>query len=362
MVVSNLNNKQGAWQINFGGFIQTDYLFDTQKMNSEDGFDAPSIVIPQNNSKSSYFSVRQSQLRVNIKNKRSDISGKIEIDFYGANGTTAPRLRQAYFTWKNFIFGQLWSNFSDTEISGDLFDFIGPNGMMSVRQIQLRYTSKIGAKQLLSFSLEDPKAPSISFSKDSLLLSEKALFPSFTASYRYGNNKEYIRLAGILTPVSYVNNINVNGKKETVKTLICGGVNLSGVYYIGSEDNIKVQTSYGIGFSTNNVVLHHMGYDIVEDTEGILKRLPLFNILFLYEHWWNKFLSSTFYFSDSKFSETSFMTGEKLANFQNAGTNLIYHPLPKLQMGFECTYGRVENVAKIIAKAMRYQFSTSFTF
>ena len=355
-------NEEKTWQFKFSGFIQADYMFDTQQMQSKDGFVSPLIDIPQNNSNSSYFSIKQSQLRVEVRNPQTDISGKVEIDFYGANNTSAPRLRQAYLTWRGFMFGQSWSNFSDVDTWSQLFDFVGPNAAMSTRQIQVRYTTKIKSRGLLSVSLEDPEAPSITFPKDSLTWRKKALFPGFTAAYRYGSAKNYIRVAGILSPIGYEGKNSLD--KEVNNTVLGAGINLSGAYSLKphANDNIKFQTSYGVGFATNNITLHNMGYDIVADINSDLKRMPMFNILLMYEHWWNPTLSSTIYYSNSQLSHRSFMPAEILHDFQNAGANIIYHPQSNLRIGLECTYGRVENMEQKVAKAMRYQLSTSFSF
>ncbi|MDV4042203.1 hypothetical protein CMT37_05095 [Elizabethkingia anophelis] len=356
-------NREKAWQLKFSGFIQADYMFDAQQMKSKDGFVSPLIDMPQKNSESSYFSIKQSQLRVDIQNPQIDISGKVEVDFYGANDTSAPRLRQAYITWKQLMFGQSWSNFSDVDTWCQLLDFVGPNASMSTRQVQLRYTTKLKSHGLLSLSLEDPDAPSITLPKDSLLWKKKVLYPSFTAAYRYGTAKNYIRIAGIFSPISYegIDGNSISGKQIN-KTVFGAGINLSGAYYLKSLDNIKFQTSYGVGYTTNNIVLHNMGYDMMADINGNLKLLPMYNILFMYEHWWNLSLSSTIYYSDSKLLRRSFMPSDVLNNFQNTGINVIYHPQHYLRIGMEFTYGRVENIAHEVAKATRCQLSTSFTF
>ncbi|WP_407490153.1 DcaP family trimeric outer membrane transporter [Elizabethkingia anophelis] len=351
------------WQFKFSGFVQADYMFDSQQMQSKDGFVSPLIDLPQNNSGSSYFSIRQSQLRVEVQNPKLKISGKVEIDFYGANNTSAPRLRQAYFTWKNLMFGQTWSNFSDVDTWSELLDFVGPNGAMSTRQVQVRYTARIRPNSLLTFSLEDPDGPSITFPKDSLEWKKKALLPSFTTAYRYGDTRNYIRIAGILSPISYESkNTNEIVTQAVTKTTLGIGANLSGAYYLNTRDNIKFQTSYGMGIATNNITLHNMGYDLVANRNGKLERLPMFNILLMYEHWWSSALSSTVYLSDSKFLRRAFLPRESLNSFQNAGANIIYHPEAYLRIGLECTYGGVENVERVVANAMRYQLSTSFTF
>jgi len=352
-------DKQKEWVIKFGGFIQADYMLDVGEMEGKDGYSAVSIKFPSNNRTSSYMSIRQSQLRVNIENKKNDISGFVEIDFYGNNNTTAPRLRQAYIIWKKFLVGQSWSNFSDLESSGEIFDFTGPDGLMFSRQIQVRYTTKLTPKGELSVSLENPDAPSVTLPKDSLAWQKKALLPGFTAAYRYRGSKGYLRLAGILSPITYE-----MGYVQRMKTLLGFGVNLSGAYYINSRDSFKFQTSYGSGYSTNNISLGGMGYDAIPDIykANKLRTLPLFNLTFMYEYWWAQTLSSVVYISSSEFFHESFIPSGNLKSFRNAGANIIYHPFNSFRVGFECTYGKAKEYSHMKADAIRYQISASFKF
>ncbi|WP_288375180.1 hypothetical protein, partial [uncultured Chryseobacterium sp.] len=82
------------WSAYLKGFVQADAMLDFQEFAAKDGIVAPSIVIPQHNSMSSYFSVRQSQIGLGLKqtdkNGDSPVSAYVEIDFYGPNGTTTP--------------------------------------------------------------------------------------------------------------------------------------------------------------------------------------------------------------------------------------------------------------------------------
>lgn len=132
------------WSAYLKGFVHADAMLDFQKFGAKDGIVAPSIIIPQQNSMSSYFSVRQSQIGLGLKqtdkNGDSPVNAYIEIDFYGPNGTTTPRLRHGYLQWKKWLIGQTWSNFTDIRIFPNIFDFNGANGAMFLRSIQLRYT------------------------------------------------------------------------------------------------------------------------------------------------------------------------------------------------------------------------------
>ncbi|WP_129041415.1 hypothetical protein [Chryseobacterium sp. CH21] len=55
------------WSAYLKGFVQTDVMLNFQEIGAKDGIVAPSIALPQHNSMSSYFSVRQSQMGLGLK-------------------------------------------------------------------------------------------------------------------------------------------------------------------------------------------------------------------------------------------------------------------------------------------------------
>ncbi|WP_080779589.1 DcaP family trimeric outer membrane transporter [Chryseobacterium phocaeense] len=284
------------WSAYLKGFIQADAMLDFQDVGFKDGFISPTIAIPQHHSISSHYSVKQSQIGIGIRQSHSSgdsgLSAYLEIDFMAPNGTTSPRFRQGYIQWKNWLAGQTWSNFADVDIFPNIFDFVGPNGVMLSRSFQIRYSKKLSEKGQVSFSLEDPGEISITTPEAHHKWKKKNLIPVLTALYRYGNSRDYIKAGGIVLPVNFE-----NGKTYTATGF--GGL-ISFRKSINS-DNIRFQTSYGTGFSRNNQALSGSGYDAVFNPEtNKLETLALFNIIGIYEHLWAPKWSSTAYYSYSQ--------------------------------------------------------------
>lgn len=359
-------NQEDTWSAYLKGFIQTDVMLDFQEMSFKDGFIAPSILNPQNNSFNSNFSIKQSQVGLGIKRTdsqgNSDLSGYVEIDFLGPNGTTAPRLRHAYIQWKKLLIGQAWSNFSDFDIFPNLIDFVGPNGAMFTRTIQIRYTTPLSKKETLSVSLEDPNAESIFLYSTASNWVKKSTIPILTAVYRYGNPRDYLKLGGILTPLHY--EIRDEAFQSFGNNTIWGAAGmLSGRLYSSKLNNFRLQSSYGKGYSNYNSVLNGDKYDAVPDLENNrLEALKLFNILGIYEHWWTPKLSSVIYYSFSQFGKKDFIPKHLVQQFQNSGINLVYQPVKKLRIGAEATYGKQRNFGNQNVHAFRIQFSSSLSF
>lgn len=358
---------QNEWELYLKGFVQTDYTVDFQDMKSIEGFAAQSIAIPQRNIASSNFSVKQSQIGLGIKQRNpkgdDNFSAYVEVDLYGPNGTTAPRFRQGYIKWKKWIAGQTWSNFSDPDIFPNIFDFIGPDGLLFNRRMQVRYSTKISPKENLSFSLEDPNTPSISLPIDSLNWKKRAVIPTFTAMYRYGDEKDYVKMGALLSPISYDMRYSLDDAYQT-KTMIGWGAIISARRYMNDRNSFRFQTSYGSGYATNNSDLNGEKYDAVPNpaNRNLLETLPLFNVVGMYEHWWNPEWSSVAYVSYSKVGNKDFIPKDLAKNFQNIGLNLVFQPLKKLRMGVEGNYGRVRNFQDQKAEAWRIQSSIALSF
>lgn len=371
----NLINKQttsssetsnDTWSAYIKGFIQTDVMLDFQEMSFKDGYATSSIAIPQNNSLGSNFSIKQSQIAVGIKQTnsegKSDMSAYVEIDFLGPNGTTVPRFRQGYLQWKKLLIGQAWSNFSDFDIFPNIVDFVGPNGTMFIRTVQIRYTTPLSQKGTLSLSLEDPNITSILLPTTNSNWTKKSTIPIATALYRYGNTKDYLKLGAMLKPIGYTIK-NETQQKDSPHTIFGYGGMISGRLYRNKLSNFRFQTSYGKGYATYNAILIGEKYDAVPDLENNrLETLSLFNILGIYEHWWTPKWSSVVYYSYSQLGKNPLVPLNMVQKFQNAGINLIYQPVKNLRIGAEGTYGNLKNFGQQSANAFRLQFSSSLSF
>jgi len=107
---------------------------------------------------------RQSRLTIETRTPTNygQLGTLIQTDFFGTspgsaggNNTSNIRLRQAYGTLGNWLFGQTWTNFTDVSDQAETLDFFGPAGTIIARQAQVRYIYMMGKWQLTG-SLENP--------------------------------------------------------------------------------------------------------------------------------------------------------------------------------------------------------------
>ncbi len=79
---------------------------------------------------------------------RGPVEGKRAADVSSRPTSTAAatvlRLRQAYGSWGGLLAGQAWSTFVDDANFPNTIDFESPIAFPSIRQAQVRWTTKFG--------------------------------------------------------------------------------------------------------------------------------------------------------------------------------------------------------------------------
>src|SRR2546429_3400298 len=142
-------------------YFKTDFIYDLKPAGNTDAFVPSSIPIPTvvgvNNTT---VSIRPTRLSLDFRvptTNIGDVRFYVEGDLFGTNATT-PRLRHAYAQARNVLIGQTFSNFMDPDGFPDTLDFQGPNGMVSVRNPQLRYGLALTPSTTLYISVEKPSS------------------------------------------------------------------------------------------------------------------------------------------------------------------------------------------------------------
>ena len=95
--------------------------------------------------------VRQSRfgVRGNLPTSQGMVKTVFEFDLFGVGvdaGQTTMRLRHAYGEWGNWLGGQTHSLFMDIDVFPNTIDYWGPNGMVFLRNPQIRWTPLNGDK------------------------------------------------------------------------------------------------------------------------------------------------------------------------------------------------------------------------
>jgi hypothetical protein len=259
----------------------------------------------------------------------------IEADMYGggnnsfagnetSTNTYAITLRQAYVSWNNWLAGQTWSNFQDTAALPEAVDFVGvTDGTTFVRQAQLRYT-----QGPWSFSVENPQTTVTSYLGASRFNSGDSVAPDFTGRWLTKGDWGHFTVAALLRQFKY------GEETETG-----GAVSVSGRFNLGANDDIRYMANAGSGIG--RYMAFGLGTDTVLDADGTLHALDGYGGFVAWRHAWNAKLRSNLMYSAAQFDNDTALTGFGVTErAQSFHANLIYSPIPKLDVGAELMWGQ----------------------
>ncbi|MDO5609420.1 MAG: DcaP family trimeric outer membrane transporter [Pseudomonadota bacterium] len=264
------------------------------------------------------------------------VKAYIEADFFGgssaglgnetATNTHGVTLRQAYVSWGDWLAGQTWSNFMDTAALPDAVDFVGvTDGTVFVRQAQIRYTS--GA---WSFALENPQTTVQPYRTGARYNSGDNVMPDITARWQRKGDWGHFSVAGLLRQY-----------KTTADSAEGASLSVSGKYNVGAHDDIRYAVNYGKGIG--RYLAFGIAPDVMTDANGDIKALTSVGGFVAWRHAFNAKLRGNLMYAAAKFDNDTDLTGLGITrSTQSIHANLIYSPIPKLDLGAEVGWGQRE--------------------
>jgi hypothetical protein len=351
-----------AAAIRIGGFVKANMAFSFDTIGSQDRFIVASIPTdPQQEGSSEVnLTVSQSRLNFDLRDRMQfgALRAFIEGDF-AAEGDLF-RLRHAFGQLRSLLVGKTDSAFSDMEARPEELDFEGINGMINVRQTQIRFFPEIGKDWNLITSLEDPQ-PEI-YNGTGI-----TRIPDFIVSVRRTWFERWHIRTGLLLR-------RIRGSWDadpSIKDDINGwALTLSGKTSLPKfhrNDNLLFQINVGKGYGRyindlNTVGEFEGGQDGVFDPNGILKALPVFSGYLALQHWWNDALRSTFITSFVKVDTYSFQPEGAYSETQRISGNVIWSPGPRVDVGTELIWGKRIDRDSASGDAIQLQMSAKYRF
>jgi hypothetical protein len=279
----------------------------------------------------------------------------LEGDLFGTNATT-PRLRHAYAQVKNFLIGQTFSNFMDPDGFPDTLDFQGPNGMVSIRNPQLRYGLALSPSTTLYISVEKPSSD-ITFKTPEFSSQPNAPSPDGAIRLRQEFERGHFQVAGIFRSIAA---FLPDGRTDSV---FGWGLNTSAGVKTFGKDNIVFGLAAGHGISRYLQDTSGLGIDaeVASFTNPHLEATPSVGVVTSYQHYWLKTLRSSVTYSYAAVNNT-----DRATSVYNHGTytasNIIWNPYGSLNVGAEFLYGWIMRQDGQKANAPRIQFSAKYSF
>ncbi|WP_086929445.1 DcaP family trimeric outer membrane transporter [Agarilytica rhodophyticola] len=348
--ILNVETETGTTKVSIGGYAKVDLRHVNGDIAHQDYWVANFPGGRPIETSHTEFNVRES--RFNIKVTHGEVSGLVEVDYYGGGGnevvsnSSNPRLRHFYINYKNWMVGQNWSTFMSLAALPEALDFGGPHvGEVFVRQTQVRYTA--GPWQ---FAIENPETSGDGDTGVPLsavgLSGEQADPDEATPDLigRYNMKGKWGELSfSLLARI-----IDQGGLDETV---VAG--NIAGRIYVFEKDDIRFQVSAG---DPGRYVAAGLTPDVVTNPEtDELEVESTVAYTLAYRHFWAPGLRSTAFYGTA---ETDILERDRA----HWGVNLINAITNRLDVGAEVGNYSISDEGIDDIDSNYFQISTMFKF
>lgn len=363
--------RVGPHTVKFGGFVKADFI-----ASSYDGGDPANgdllrdFYLPgsipiggADESTATDFNARQTRfwLTTDAQVNGHKIGGRIEMDFQvlpgaGDQRTTSPSnlsLRRAFVTVDNWLFGQEWTNFQNLSVLPDTADYIGSSeGTVFARQVQVRYT-----RGPFSISLENPETTVTPFLGAGRIIADDSSLPDLTARYVHAGSWGEASIAGIVRQLSY----ETTGAGAIDSSTLGWGLSAAAKIKVGERNDLRMMVSGGEGIG--RYVGLNFANDAVLDASGELEPIGLVAGFVSYRHVWTPQWRSNLTWSaqtvDNDLSLIGLATNKSAQSLRG---NLIWTPLPALDLGAELMVGERELESGASGEMTRLQVFAKYGF
>lgn len=315
--------KAGA-EVTLYGNIRADLLYQSEGGSADRLYNQINSVPLKGHNESSdqlKSTLAATRLGLDFKTADKDISGKIEVDFLGANDGL--RIRHAYFNYGQWLIGQTWSNFAVPDYMPETIDALGYVGGAVKRDAQIRYTHKFNAETQLVTALED--------SKDAL---SNMRIPVLSTRL----NQSFADRAGAWSLRGMVSE-----KRTVADNELAWGVGLGAKYDISAKTTLKADyyhvkgdsslvswTNQGFAIDANKNIMALNQFDSI--TVGVTQQ---------FNSQWRGTLGYGYMKADENQDYIRYLSDPTKANktLWQAWANVFYSPKKPLSFGLEYVYG-----------------------
>jgi hypothetical protein len=362
----------GALRI--GGRVRMTYINSFDAIGSDDRFVTSSIPVETSEEagKTSRveFSVIPSRLNFDLRTPTGVgyMRAFIEADF--ASPGENFRLRHAFGQWDQWLLGQAWSTFADPEAEPDGIDFEGLNAITMARQPQIRWTRPLRERLSLALALEEanPELTGAAGVNQIPDLIFRVRWDPETPPASFGLLREGSHIQGALLLRQLRGELEqFPGEQEDTLSTTGYGLNISGVIpavWAPDRDRWRWAWNAGRGMGRYIADLNAVGgQDAVFDEEGNqLVALEVASAYMAYEHSWKPRLRSTGTVGLVWVNNLDVQEPEALKRTERFSLNLMWSPIPRLDIVVEYLWGRRVNFDGQSGKAGQLQMGGTFRF
>ncbi len=354
-----------------GGFVRTDMLF-TQADDGEipDGAPARDLYLPgqtpvggQNEGTDFDAHIKFSRLWFGIDNVSDGgdkVTARVEIDFFGnavgneaSTNTYGATIRHAFVGWNQWLAGQTWSNFQDVASMPEAVDFIGAtDGTVFVRQPQIRYTNGPW-----SFSAENPETTITPFGGGARISSDDNNMPDLTGRYTHKAAWGHLTGALMMRQLAY-ETVGANALDDSSYEF---AASFSGRYNFNPNNDIRFAINAGSGIG--RYIGLGVASDAVLDGNGDIDGIDGVAGYVGFHHNFSPALRGNLYYAASSYDNDADLTGGGVnKDVSSISANLMYSPLPKLDLGAELRYAERELESGVDGSLTRLHLLARYSF
>ncbi|MBK1638464.1 hypothetical protein CKO24_05270 [Rhodothalassium salexigens DSM 2132] len=297
------------------------------------------------------------------------LGSHIELDFLITDNDNevisnsfTPRMRQAFLTYRGFLFGQAWSTFFNVSALPENLDFVGPTeGTVFARQAMIRYTH--GPFEV---AIENPET-TVTSPGGARVLGQNDHLPDLVARYTLDTDLGTFKVAGMLRQLRLgEDTVLGNGANQLVldksQTALGIGTSISGRMPLGERDDFRFMANVGQGLG-RYLGLALVNGAAIDAATGELDPIFIHSGFASYRHFWSDRWRSNLTFSYFRADNPVEKTGLGVTDRSWSGhVNLLYSPASKLTLGMEYIYGQRRIEAGETGSLSRVQFSAKYGF
>ncbi len=352
--------------IKFGGFVKTDFIYEangpTSNLSDDNSFDPATMPVKGTNadnisaSKSGQTHAHARGTRLNMETVSNTEKGPlktfVEFDFLGGSSNSTsytPRLRHAYGEFQGFLAGQTFSNFLDMDAIGTQLD---SNGIAATapRQPLLKYTTNLNQAVTFAVSAEKPDSDYVDptgASKDNDNDGVSG-FPDLTGQLRWKGDMGHLSFRGLARQVQAKTPAGATGYTGTGFTGKSTGWGLG----ISGKLNFTNMTALFAQLNGGNAIGRYLfdGYQsfYYNAAKSHFATRRAYQGVFGIEQKLTETVRANIALAHEQISNpTAIMvqdgaTGLYNRKVQKVIGNVIYSPIPKVDVGLEVSHGRRE--------------------
>lgn len=355
--------KDNRFTLGIGGFVNFRTAFDFEGNVGDIDFITYDIPVPGNYATRQQFRMDASTSRLFFKataktKALGNVVAYMETDFRGASSNL--RIREAFISFKGFLFGQNVTTFCDLTAAPTTIDFQGPNAYTFNFNTMIRYTRDLSPSWSIGAALEMPQISAIETPSLKTIPQRLPDLPVYV-QYNWGKNKgSHLRASGVFRDLYYH-----SMTKDDNKSAFGWGAQLSAKIKMSKRLTFFGQGVYGRGITPYIQELNNSGLDIVPDPENMneLQTIPMFGWFgSLQYNISQKVFCSGGYSQVSVLKENGYGTADQYRLGQYVFANAFWNVTPFCQVGIEYLYGVRKNMDSHKNHANRIQAAIQYNF